>query len=66
MKKIKKQSVVKLNLTLEKDFYELLQAHAKEDYVRTATWVKQFLKKNLLKNNDEVKCLTQNGTEMSE
>lgn len=65
MKKIKNQQIVKMNLSLEKDFYELLQANAKKDYVRVATWTKQYLKKNLLeKNNDDSKCLTQNGTTM--
>lgn len=61
MKKIKKQQVVKMNLSLEREFYELLQEKAKEDYVRVATWVKQYLMKNLLeKNNSDDKCLTKN------
>jgi len=65
MKKIKKQQVVKMNLSLEQDFYELLQSHAKQDYVRVATWVKQYLMKNLLeKNNSDSKCLTKNGNRM--
>lgn len=61
MKKIKKQQVVKMNLSLEREFFELLQEKAKQDYVRVATWVKQYLMKNLLeKNNSDDKCLTQN------
>jgi len=65
MKKIKKQQVVKMNLSLEREFYELLQEKAKKDYVRVATWVKQYLMKNLLeKNNSDDKCLTENGTGM--
>ena len=65
MKKIKKQQVVKMNLSLEREFFELLQEKAKKDYVRVATWVKQYLMKNLLeKNNDDSKCLTKNGTGM--
>jgi len=62
MKKIRKQQVVKMNLSLDRDFFELLQVSAKKDYVRPATWVKQFLMKNLLeKNNSDINCLTQNG-----
>lgn len=64
MKKIKKQNV-KMNLTLEKDFFELLQERAKKDYVKTATWTKQYLMKKLLeKNNSDINCLTQNGNRM--
>jgi hypothetical protein len=64
MKRLKKQTV-KMNLCLEKDFYELLQERAKNDYVKVATWTKQYLMKCLLeKNNMESKCLTQNGTTM--
>ena len=62
MKRLKKQTV-KMNLCLEKDFYELLQEKARNDYVKVATWTKQYLMKCLLeKNNSESKCLTQNET----
>ena len=64
MKKIKKQQVVKMNLSLEREFFELLQEKATKDYVRVATWVKQYLMKNLLENNDDSNCLTQNGNTM--
>jgi NAD-dependent SIR2 family protein deacetylase len=61
MKRLKKTANVKMNLSLEKDFYELLQEKAKKDYVKVATWTKQYLMKCLLeKNNSESKCLTQN------
>ena len=65
MKKIKKQQIVKMNLSLEREFFELLQEKAKKDYVRVATWVKQYLmKKKKKKNNDDSNCLTQNGNTM--
>ena len=61
MKRLKKTPNVKMNLSLERDFYELLQKKAKNDYVKVATWTKQYLMKCLLeKNNSESKCLTQN------
>ncbi|MGD0340499.1 MAG: hypothetical protein ABSA76_02150 [Bacteroidales bacterium] len=64
MKRLRK-TTVKMNLSLDKDFYELLQDRAKDDYVKVATWTKQFLMRNLLeKNNSDSKCLTQNGTKM--
>ena len=64
MKKLRKQNV-KMNLSLEKDFYELLQEKAKRDYVKTATWTKQYLMKKLLEKNDsDINCLTQNGNTM--
>jgi len=65
MKRLKKTANVKMNLSLERDFYELLQEKAKSDYVKVATWTKQYLMKCLLeKNNSESKSLTQNGTSM--
>ena len=61
MKRLKKTANIKMNLSLEKDFYDLLQEKAKNDYVKVATWTKQYLMKCLLeKNNSESKCLTQN------
>ena len=39
---------VKMNLTLPKGFYELLQEESKSDFMKTATWVKRFLMKHLL------------------
>jgi predicted DNA-binding ribbon-helix-helix protein len=66
MKKIKKQQVVKMNISLEREFFELLQEKATKDYVRVATWVKQYLMKNLLEknNSDDSNCLTNNGNRM--
>ena len=65
MKRLKKTANIKMNLYLEKDFYDLLQEKAKNDYVKVATWTKQYLMKCLLeKNNSESKSLTQNGTSM--
>ena len=46
---------VKMNLTLPKGFYELLQHESRRDYLRTATWVKRYLMNHLLnKHNDEL------------
>lgn len=39
---------VKMNLTLPKGFYELLQQESRNDFMRTATWVKQILMRHLL------------------
>ena len=50
MKKIKK-GTRRLNLTFEDDFYNFLKTKADEDYIKLGTWVKQFLKQNLIKNN---------------
>ena len=50
MKKIQK-ATKRLNLTFEDDFYNFLKTKADEDYIMLGTWVKQFLKQNLIKNN---------------
>jgi len=47
MKEISKTKNVKMNLTIPPEFYMVLQQKAQEDYVRVATWTKQFLMKNL-------------------
>ena len=65
MKKTRKNQVIKMNLTLTREFYELLKENAGSDYMKVATWTKRFLMKSLLdRHNDEGKCVTPNGTEM--
>lgn len=62
MNKIKKN--VKINISLDNEFYELIKEKASHDYMRVATWTKQFLMKNLLENNCDSKCLTNERTTM--
>jgi hypothetical protein len=50
MKKIKK-GTKRINLTFEDDFYNFLKTKSEEDFIKLGTWVKQFLKQNLIKNN---------------
>lgn len=47
----KKLESIKMNLSLEKEFYDFLLDQAEADHLRTSTWVKQYLKKHLLKKN---------------
>ena len=62
---MKKNQNVKINISLEPEFYEFLKEKAKEDYLKVATLTKQILKRSLLeKNNSDLKCLTKNGKEM--
>ena len=51
---------VKMNLTLEKEFYDRLLELAEQDYLRVATWTKQYLKKQLLEDNNEFNHHTEN------
>lgn len=57
---------VRVNLTLTKEFSNLLTQNAERDYMPTATWVKQFLMKHLLHQGDnkKVKNMDLNGTNM--
>ncbi len=64
MGKIKNIKNVKMNLTLPQEFYDLLQQNARGDYVKVATWTKQFLMKNLCGDKLEKKSLTQNEATM--
>ncbi len=65
MKKRIKVQKNKLTLYLEPEFMALLRANAGNDYVKVATWTKQFLMKNLLqKNNEESQMSNENGNRM--
>lgn len=64
MKDLETKQNIKMNLTLEREFYELLQKNAKQDFVKVATWTKQFLMKNLSGDKTDQNCLTKNGTAM--
>jgi hypothetical protein len=50
MKKTNK-GTKRINLTFEDDFYNFLKTKSEEDFIKLGTWVKQFLKQNLMKNN---------------
>jgi hypothetical protein len=61
MRTKKNEKVVKMNLSMDSSFYELLKHRAKSDYVPVATWTKQFLMKNLIKGDKaEDKCVIDN------
>jgi len=43
----------KMNLTLEKDFYQFLRQKAREEHLPVSTYVKKFLMDNLLNDKTE-------------
>ena len=53
---------VRLNLSLSKEFFELLQKKSHNDYVQVGTWVKSYLMKNLIQGDkmEEKRSVTQN------
>ena len=61
-KNSQKSSMVKMNLTIDPMFYELLKENASKDFVKVSTWTKQFLMKNLSNKNESANCLTNNGS----
>lgn len=65
-KDLKKIPMVKMNLTIDKEFYALLKEQASKDYAMVSTWTKQFLMKNLLTKNNtkDSNCLTKDGNSM--
>ena len=52
IKNLKKKPMVKMNLTIDPEFYELLKENASLDYVKVSTWTKQFLMKSLLHQDE--------------
>ncbi len=65
MKKPRKVKSIKLNITLDKDFFNLLQEKARADYMRISTKAKQLLYKALLEKNyiKEIKMDNNESTE---
>ena len=64
MKK-EQEEKIRITLLLDYSFYELLREKAKNDYMKIATWIKQYLMKSILgKNNSDIKILTKDGKEM--
>ena len=52
-----KKPTVKMSLSLDKDFYDLIQHNARLNYIKPSTWVKQQLMRSILKNNDDEKVM---------
>ncbi len=49
MKNVQDQKV-RVNITVDKEFYDLLQETAQKDYMLVGSWVRRYLKMNLLDN----------------
>ena len=61
---MEKQNTIRLNLTLDKEFYDLLKENAEKEFIQVGTYVRQYLMKSLLSNNTYSKCFTQNEKSM--
>ena len=63
MRNLKTKSV-KVVLTLDQDFFKLLEAKAQADFMKVTTWTKQFLMKSLLEYNKPILNNNKNGESM--
>ena len=55
---------VRLTLSIDRDFFEVLEQSAHRDFLKVATFVKRHLMKTITPNSTEVnKCIT-NGKDM--
>lgn len=62
--KSKNQNSVKLNISMDKDFFDLLKENARKDYMLVSTKAKQLLYRALLeKNNDDDKIVNNESIE---
>ena len=50
MKK-KKQKQERINLYIDSELSKAIAENARKDFLRKTTWVTQYLRKNLIKNN---------------
>lgn len=68
MKTQEKDRNVKMNLTVPKEFADLLTLKATNEYLKTATYVKRFLMKHLLRDGDnqDKQSINQNGNRMED
>lgn len=51
---MKTKNVERLSLVIDQDMYKLIEARAQADYLPVATWLKQFLHKNLLEKDNSM------------
>lgn len=56
----REQKNVKMNLSIDKEFFQLLQEYADNDYMKVSTFMKWQLKKSLLGNNKNVNTVKTN------
>lgn len=49
---MKKKKKIRVNLTLDSDFYSLLKTKADSEFVHVGTMVRQFLMKSFLAENN--------------
>jgi hypothetical protein len=50
----KKKDQERMNLYIDSNLSQAIAEHAKKDYLRKTTWVTQFLRKNLLSENNSM------------
>lgn len=60
MKEQEQVKKVKMNLTLEKAFFDLLKQQANRDYLKVTTYSKRLLMKYLSYNNETLKNESEN------
>ena len=48
---MKKNQKIKINLSFDPSFFEILSRKAKKNYVSTSTYIRQFLMRHILENN---------------
>lgn len=46
-----KKTNERINLYMGRDLFDVIKSQADADFLPVSAWVKQYLKKNLLKNN---------------
>ncbi|MDD2307802.1 MAG: hypothetical protein PHP53_24075 [Prolixibacteraceae bacterium] len=46
-----KKKIERINLYIDRDLFTVIKSQADADFLPASAWVKQYLKKNLLKNN---------------
>jgi len=60
MSKNQNQRNVKINLSIDQEFFRLLQREAEKEHLKVSTFIKWFLNKHLLHQNKPAKCPTPN------
>ena len=48
-----RKETIRMNISMDVEFYELIQEAAAKDYLKPSTWVKQYLMRGLLENKNK-------------
>jgi hypothetical protein len=53
MKNMNKKQKIKINLSLDPDFFDIISRRARKNYVSTSNYIRHYLMSNILENKSK-------------